>query len=178
MRTYLFIRRTVVLTSLALIPWVPALLAHAAELSPGGGIPDFMAGQPSMHRDALVLMTAPAQATPAQATPAQAIWVDEIKNSLEVYKANYPSSNFSPYQTKLNLVGDALSRGDRRAVKVEMSAFLKMLATRAHGINENAADELSNFAQMVTPIQEYGISVQKSGAAQYGSEVPSSGSAQ
>ena len=132
-----------------------------------------MAVQPSMHRDALVLMTAP-----AQATPAQAIWVDEIKNSLEVYKANYPSSNFSPYQTKLNLVGDALSRGDRRAVKVEMSAFLKMLATRAHGINEGAADELSNFAQMVTPIQEYGILIQKSGAAQYGSEVPSSGSSQ
>ena len=173
MRTYLFIRRTVVLTSLALIPWVPALLAHAAELSPAEGIPDFMAVQPSMHRDALVLMTAPAQATPAQAT-----WVDEIKNSLGVYKANYPSSNFSPYQTKLNLVGDALSRGDRRAVKGEMSAFLKMLATRAHGINESAAEELSNFAQMVTPIQEYGISVQKSGAAQYGSEVPSSGSAQ
>jgi len=173
MRTYLFIRRTVVLTSLALIPWVPALLAHAAELSPGGGIPDFMAVQPSMQRDAPVMMTAPAQATSVQAT-----WVDEIRNSLGIYKANYPTSNFSPYQTKLNLVGDALSRGDRRAVKVEMSAFLKMLATRAHGINENAADELSNFAQMVTPIQEYGILIQKSGAAQYGSEVPSSGSSQ
>ena len=178
MRIFLFIRRTVVLTSLALIPWVTALLAHAAELSPGGGIPEFMTMQPSMQRPALLMMTAPAQATPAQTTSAQATWVDEIKNSLGVYKANYPGSNFSPYQTKLNLVGDALSRGDRRAVKVEMGAFLKMLATRAHGINEGAADELSNFAQMVTPIQEYGISVQKSGAAQYGSEVPSSGSAQ
>ena len=173
MRIFLFIRRTVVLTSLALIPWFPAPLAPAAELSPGGGIPEFMTMQPSMQRPALLMMTAPAQTTSAQAT-----WVDEIKNSLGVYKANYPGSNFSPYQTKLNLIGDALSRGDRRAVKVEMSAFLKMLATRAHGINEGAADELSNFAQMVTPIQEYGISVQKSGAAQYGSEVPSSGSAQ
>lgn len=173
MRTYLFIRRTVILTSLALIPWVPALLAHAAELSPGGGIPDIMEVQPSMQRDAPVVMTAPAQATSAQAT-----WVDEIKNSLGVYKANYPTSDFSPYLTKLNLVGDAVSRGDRRAVKVEMGAFLKMLATRAHGINENAADELSNFAQMVTPIQEYGISVPKSGSEQYGSEAPSSGSSQ
>ncbi|HEV8620167.1 MAG TPA: hypothetical protein VGQ79_04000, partial [Nitrospiraceae bacterium] len=172
-RIFLFIRRTVVLTSLALIPWFPAPLAPAAELSPGGGIPEFMTMQPSMQRPALLMMTAPAQTSSAQAT-----WVDEIKNSLGVYKANYPGSNFSPYQTKLNLVGDALSRGDRRAVKVEMGAFLKMLATRAHGINEGAADELSNFAQMVTPIQEYGISVQKSGAAQYGSEVPSSGSAQ
>jgi hypothetical protein len=173
MRTNLFIRRTVLAASLALIPWVPALLAHAAELSPGGGIPDIMEVQPSMQRDAPVVMTAPAQATSAQAT-----WVDEIKNSLGVSKANYPSSNFAPYQTKLNLVGDAVSRGDRRAVKMDMGSFLKMLATRAHGINEGAADEPSNFAQMVTPIQEYGISVPRSGAGQYGSEVPSSGSSQ
>jgi hypothetical protein len=129
--------------------------------------------QPSMQRDAPVVMTAPAQATSAQAT-----WVDEIKNSLGVSKANYPSSNFAPYQTKLNLVGDAVSRGDRRAVKMDMGSFLKMLATRAHGINEGAADEPSNFAQMVTPIQEYGISVPRSGAGQYRSEVPSSGSSQ
>jgi len=72
------------------------------------------------------------------------------------------------------VVGDALSRGDRRAVKVEMGAFFKMLATRSHGINEGAADELSNFAQMVTPIEEYGISVPKSGAEQYGSELSGS----
>lgn|GEM_PF-4761959 len=63
-------------------------------------------------------------------------------------------------------------------MKIEMGSFLKMLATRAHGINEIAADELSNVAQMVTPIQEYGISVRKSGARQYGSEAPSSGSSQ
>ena len=71
MRTYLFIRRTVVLTSLALIPWFPAPLAPAAELSPGGGIPEFMTMQPSMQRPALLMMTAPAQATPAQTTSAQ-----------------------------------------------------------------------------------------------------------
>lgn len=112
MRTYLFIRRTVLVASLALIPWVPTLLAHAAELSPGVGIPDIMAVQSSMQRDAHVVMTAPAQAPSAQAT-----WFDEIKNSLGVYQANYPSSNFAPYETKLNLIGDALSRGDRRAVK-------------------------------------------------------------
>ncbi|MER3423661.1 MAG: hypothetical protein C4293_10925 [Nitrospiraceae bacterium] len=63
-------------------------------------------------------------------------------------------------------------------VKVEMGGFFKMLANRDHGINEGAADGLSNFAQMVAPIQEYRISVPKSGAEQYGSEVPSSGPAQ
>jgi hypothetical protein len=63
-------------------------------------------------------------------------------------------------------------------VKMEMGSFFKMLATRANGINEIAADELTNFAQMVAPIQEYGISVPRSGSSQYGSEVPSSGSSQ
>ncbi|MGH7773617.1 MAG: hypothetical protein ACREQA_15440, partial [Candidatus Binatia bacterium] len=91
---------------------------------------------------------------------------------------NYPTSDFAPFLTKLNLVRDAVGRGDRRAVKIEMGAFFKMLAKREHGISEVAADELTNFAQMVTPLEEYGISVPRSGAGQYGSEVPSSGSAQ
>ena len=34
-----------------------------------------------------------------------------------------------------------------------------MLRQRDYGINEIAADELFNFALMVTPVQEYGISV-------------------
>jgi hypothetical protein len=40
-----------------------------------------------------------------------------------------------------------------------MNKFFRMLQSRAHGINDVAADELYNFAVMVTPIQEYGISV-------------------
>ena len=59
-------------------------------------------------------------------------------------------------------------------MKVELGAFFKMLAKRLHGINEGAADELSNLAQMVTPIQEYGIQVPKFGAEQYGSEISGS----
>jgi len=37
--------------------------------------------------------------------------------------------------------------------------LLKMLRTRAHGINNIAADELFNYWVMVTPIAEYRISV-------------------
>jgi hypothetical protein len=166
MRHYFVTTRMFIITSLMLGTLIAAS-ANAADQSPGAGIPDIMGTQPSMQRDAATTEVA-----------AQATWLNEIRNSLDVYKANYPSSNFAPYQTKLNLVGDALNRGDRRAVKVEMSTFFKMLAKRAHGINEGAADELSNFAQMVTPIQEYGIPIPKSGAEQYGSEVPSSGSSQ
>lgn len=86
-------------------------------------------------------------------------WVDEIGNSLTFYKANYPTSNFEPYLEKVSMVREALGRDDRQAVRTEMNKFFSMLRTRAHGINDVAADELFNFCLMVTPIQEFGISV-------------------
>ena len=94
---------------------------------------------------------------------AQTNWVDEIGNSLNFYKINYPTSNWEPYSTKLEIVKEAVSSGDQRKVKVEMGKWFKMLRARDHGINDVAADELFNFALMVTPIQEYGISVPPAG---------------
>jgi hypothetical protein len=91
--------------------------------------------------------------------PAESNWADEISNSLSFYKTNYPGSTWGPYEENLARVRDALSRGDQQTVKVEMSKWFKMLRTRAHGINDVAADELFNFGLMVTPIHEYGISV-------------------
>jgi hypothetical protein len=90
---------------------------------------------------------------------AQTNWVDEIGNSVGFYKTNYPSTNWEPYEQKLAAVRDAVSRGDQRAVKVEMNKLFRMLQNRAHGINDVAADELYNFSVMVTPIQEYGIAL-------------------
>ncbi len=89
----------------------------------------------------------------------QTTWVDEITNSLAFYKANYPTSNFEPYTQKLTRVRDALRGGNKQAVRTEMGNWFKMLRSRAHGINDVAADELFNFAVMVTPIEEYGISI-------------------
>lgn len=169
MRTYLFIRRTVLAASLTLIPWVPALLAHAAEWSPGAGIPEIMAVQPSMQRDAPVVRVAPAQAT----------WVDDIMIALGSYfKANYPTSDFTAYVKKLTLVRDAVDRGDRRTVEIEMGAFFTMLTNRSHGINKGAADEVANFARVVMPVQEYGIFFPRSGPEEYGTTVPRSWSEQ
>jgi hypothetical protein len=90
---------------------------------------------------------------------AQATWVDEISNSLNYYKVNYATSNWEPYSLKLDTIKEAVNGGDQRTVKVEMGKWFKMLRTREYGINDVAADELFNFALMVTPIQEYGISV-------------------
>jgi hypothetical protein len=47
-----------------------------------------------------------------------------------------------------------------------MSKWFKMLRNRDHGIHDVAADELYNFAVMVTPLQEYRIAVPSMGGAQ------------
>lgn len=86
-------------------------------------------------------------------------WVDEIGNSMSFYKTNYPGSNFEPYLEKVSKVREALGRSDRQTVRTEMSKLFSMLRTRAHGLNDVAADELFNFCLMVTPIEEYKISV-------------------
>ncbi len=99
---------------------------------------------------------------------AQTSWVDEINNSLSFTAANYPGSNWEPYIQKIGIVHDAVDRGDNQAVKKEMGKWFKMLRQRDHGINEVAADELYNFSLMVTPIQEYGISVPAGGPAGLG----------
>jgi len=90
-------------------------------------------------------------------------WVDELSGSLSFYATNYPGSNWQPYQDKLNLVRDAVNRGDQRIVRTEMTKWFKMLRQRDYGINDVAADELFNFGLMVTPIQEYNISVPTAG---------------
>lgn len=90
---------------------------------------------------------------------AQTNWVDELTNSVSFYKTNYPNSNWDPYLSELILVKEALARGDQRIVRSKMGKWFRMLRDRDYGINDVAADELFNFALMVTPIQEFNISV-------------------
>ena len=52
MRTYLFIGRIVILTSVALICGLPALSAQATDHLPGAGIPEFMGAQPASDHNA------------------------------------------------------------------------------------------------------------------------------
>ncbi len=163
MRTYRFIKRTVLAALLTLIPWVPLLSTQAAGQP--AGIPEIMEAQPSIHQDAPVLGLPPAQAT----------WVDDIMNALGSYfKVNFPTSDFTSYLKKLTLVRDAVDRGDRRTVGVEMGAFFTMLTNRSHGISKGAADEVANFTRIVMPVQEYGIFFPRSGPEKYGTTVPRS----
>ena len=154
MRTYLFIRRTVIVSALALIPWFLVLSANAADQSAA-------AGTPSQETKQAITETQPAidLGVPSVVAPAQGTWVNEIANSLKNYKATYPASNFDAYTEKLNKVRIALDSGSQEKVRAEMGVLLKMLRTRAHGINDIAADELFNYWVLVTPIAEYRISV-------------------
>lgn len=90
---------------------------------------------------------------------AQTNWVDELTSSVNFYKTNYPNSNWDPYLSELSLVKEALAQGDQRIVRSKMGKWFKMLRNRDYGIHDVAADELFNFALMVTPIQEFNISV-------------------
>jgi hypothetical protein len=143
MRTYRFIRCTSIIAALALIPWFLVLSANAADQSPG-------AGTPSQETK---------QAFTEGVATAQGTWVNELANSLKNYKATYPASNFDPYTEKLSTVRTALDSGNKAKVRAEMGMVLKMLRTRAHGINDIAADELFNYWVMVTPIADYRIAV-------------------
>jgi hypothetical protein len=137
---------------LVLMPWASGPASHAAEVFTRGAIPEFMkAAEPSADNVPI-------------GTLASIGWVEEVRNYLSIYKTNYPGSDFTPYLATLDLVRDAVGRGDRRVVGNEMGAFFKMLVKRDHGIHDVAADELTNFSQMVTPIAaEYGITVPRLG---------------
>lgn len=161
---HLSIKRLLIIASLALNPWIPLLITEAGDRLPGSGIPEIIDGAVPSH---------PNPPTTTAVAPAQATWVDDIATALGSYfKANYPTYDFAPYLKKLTLVRDALGRGDRRTVKVEMGAFFKLLTNRGHGISEGAADELTNFARMVMPVQEYGIFFPRSGPEEYWTVVP------
>jgi hypothetical protein len=168
MRPFLFIGRIVILTSLALICWLPALSTQAADHLPGAGIPEFMGAQPASGHHAPTTVVGPARPT----------WVDDIANALGSYfKTHYPTSDFTSYLKKLALVRDAEGRGDRRTVEVEMGAFFTMLTNRSQGLSEGAADEVANFARAMMPVQAYGIFF-PNGPAQYGTPASRSESKQ
>jgi hypothetical protein len=168
MKPFLFIGRIVILTSLALICWLPARSTPAADHVPGAGIPKFMGAQPASGHHAPTTVV----------VPARAAWVDDIANALGPYfKAHYPTSDFTSYLKKLTRVRDAEERGDRRTVEVEMGAFFTMLTNQSQGISEGAADEVANFARAMMPVQEYGIFF-PTGPAQYGTPAPRPESAQ
>ncbi len=81
-------------------------------------------------------------------------WVDEVWNMVVFEKASFPGSNFDPYFEKLGRIRNDLIEDNHLSVKTETNQFLKMLADRAYGIHDVAADEIYNFALQVRPMEE------------------------
>ncbi len=99
-----------------------------------------------------------AAAAPADRPSPPPTWADDLERQLSTYlKKKYPSYDFTPYTQELDRVREAVSRGNRWAVKREMGVFLKMLASRAHGLGDDAAEELTGLAQQTMPAEEFAI---------------------
>lgn len=102
------------------------------------------------------ILVAPAAPTERPSSPPS--WADDLDHRLSTYlKKKYPTYDFSPYTEELDRIRGAVSRRDRWAIKHEMGVFLKMLASRAYGLGDDAAEELIGLAQQAMPADEFAI---------------------
>jgi hypothetical protein len=95
---------------------------------------------------------------PAEGASPSVTWADDLDRRLTTYfTEKYPAFDFAPYRQELDRVRDAVSRGDQWGAKREMGVFLKMLASRAYGLGDDAAEELADFSQEAMPDDEFAI---------------------
>jgi len=122
-------------------------------------VPAFCCTFPSTHVWAAEHPVFLLAAEPPAERPSQPpTWADNLDHRLSTYfKKKYPSYDFTPYTEELTRVRGAVSRGDRWAIKREMGVFLKMLASRAYGLEDDAAEELIDLAQQTMPVEEFAI---------------------
>ena len=99
-----------------------------------------------------------ASASPTERLAPPVTWLDDLENRLTTYfTKKYPAYDFSPYAQELDRIRGAISLGDRWGAKREMGVFLTMLASRAYGLGDDAAEELAVLSQRVMPDEEFGI---------------------
>ena len=100
----------------------------------------------------------PATATPTERRAPPVTWLDDLEHKLTTYfTKKYPASDFSPYRQELDRIRGAVSLGNRWDAKREMGVFLTMLAGRAYGLGDDAAEELAVLSQRMMPDEEFGI---------------------
>jgi hypothetical protein len=99
-----------------------------------------------------------ASAVPAERLSPPVTWVDTLTFRLTTYfTKTYPAYDFAPYAQELDRIRGAVSLGDRWGAKREMGVFLNMLASRAYGLGDDAAEELAVLSQRIMPGEEFGI---------------------
>lgn len=106
--------------------------------------------------DPLPVLLAAASPTDRLSPPVN--WIDDLELRLKTYFAKkYPAYDFIPYAEELERIRSATNRGDRWGAKREMGRFLSMLVSRAHGLGDDAAEELALLSQHIMPDEEFGI---------------------
>ena len=114
------------------------------------------APNPIQAGDAPSFLLATAAPTERRAPPVTRL--DDLEHRLTTYfTKKYLAYDFSPYAQELDRIRGAVSQGDRWGAKREMGVFLKMLAIRAHGLGDDAAEELAVLSQRIMPDEEFGI---------------------
>jgi hypothetical protein len=99
-----------------------------------------------------------ATAAPTEHLSPPVTWLDDLERKLTTYfTKKYPAYDFSPYAQELDRIRGAVSLGDRWGAKRELGVFLKMLAIRAYGLGDDAAEELAVLSQRMMPDEEFGI---------------------
>jgi hypothetical protein len=99
-----------------------------------------------------------ATAAPAERLSPSVTWLDDLEHKLTTYfTKKYPAYDFAPYAQELDRIRGAVSLGDRWGAKREMGVFLRMLAIRAYGLGDDAAEELAVLSQRIMPDEEFGI---------------------
>ena len=99
-----------------------------------------------------------ASAAPTEGLSPSVTWLDDLEHRLTTYfTKKYPAYDFSPYEQELDRIRGAVSLGDRWGAKREMGVFLTMLAIRAYGLGDDAAEELAVLSQQIMPDEEFGI---------------------
>jgi hypothetical protein len=136
------VSRRVLLPFLALILVPPVCSMLATDPIQAGENPSFLL----------------ATAAPTERLAPPVTWLDDLEHKLTTYfTKKYPGYDFSPFAQELNRIRDAVNRGDRWGAKREMGVFLTMLASRAYGLGDDAAEELAVLSQHIMPGEEFGI---------------------
>ena len=84
-------------------------------------------------------------------------WTDQLIRSIDHLKKMYPSSNFEPYSHQLDIVREAVDKGDEDVIRMAMNTWFQMINKREHGIDMMAAYSLLNYSKMIIPFKQYGI---------------------
>ena len=136
------VSRRVLLPFLALILVPPVFSVFAPNPIQAGETPSFLL----------------ATAAPTERLSPPLTWLDDLERRLTTYfTKKYPADDFSPYAQELDRIRGAVSLGDRWGAKREMGVFLTMLASRAYGLGDEAAEELAVLSQRIMPDEEFGI---------------------